>query len=493
MISQVENVEAHALRRQGWSISAIARHLGRDRKTVRAYLSEQREPGVRARTVPDSFTAFAPYVAQRLAEDPHVWAVVLFDEVVAAGFTGSYPTFTRQLRQRGLRPACGACTPTKGRPAAIIEHPPGAETQWDWVDLPSPPAAWGWGKTARLLLGTLPRSGRWRACLSQATVQPHPVEGLDRVTRALAGVSRDWRLDRMATVVHPASGDVTASFAAVARRYAVTVAICPPRRGNRKGAVQKAIHGAAQRWWRTLPEDLTVEQAQASIDAFCAGVIDPRMRIIDGTRKSIAEHAGDEPLRPAPLVPFPATISETRLVSAQALVAWRGNRYSLAPAGAGLVVRTDSRRQAPPRQDAHPHQRRHGRIAARDARERRRASRRRHRHGRLHGSRQRKEHPAMTPPIAPATAEQAAAYQRLRGHLAALKLSTAAEHLPAVLDAARAERLTVTVTAAAALLDRLLHRSVVINLDGASYRLREHQARNETLRATTTGTRQPLQ
>lgn len=60
MISQGENVEAHALRKQGWSISAIARHLGRDRKTVRAYLSEQREPGVRARTVPDSFTAFAP-------------------------------------------------------------------------------------------------------------------------------------------------------------------------------------------------------------------------------------------------------------------------------------------------------------------------------------------------------------------------------------------------------------------------------------------------
>jgi len=47
-------------------------------------------------------------------------------------------------------------------------------------------------------------------------------------------------------------------------------------------------------------------------------------------------------------------------------------------------------------------------------------------------------------------------------------------------------------TVAAALLDRLLHRSVVLNLDGDSYRLREHHARNETLRATTTGTRQPL-
>ncbi|MBV9142480.1 MAG: IS21-like element helper ATPase IstB [Pseudonocardiales bacterium] len=48
-------------------------------------------------------------------------------------------------------------------------------------------------------------------------------------------------------------------------------------------------------------------------------------------------------------------------------------------------------------------------------------------------------------------------------------------------------------TVAAALLDRLLHRSVVLNLDGDSYRLRDHHARTDTLRRTTTGnTRRPL-
>ena len=47
-------------------------------------------------------------------------------------------------------------------------------------------------------------------------------------------------------------------------------------------------------------------------------------------------------------------------------------------------------------------------------------------------------------------------------------------------------------TVAAALLDRLLHRSVVLTLDGDSYRLRDHHARADTLRATTTGTRHPL-
>jgi DNA replication protein DnaC len=47
-------------------------------------------------------------------------------------------------------------------------------------------------------------------------------------------------------------------------------------------------------------------------------------------------------------------------------------------------------------------------------------------------------------------------------------------------------------TVAAAMLDRLLHRSVVINLEGDSYRLRGHQAAADQLRQATTGNRQPL-
>ena len=43
MLTQEDDIDAHALRR-GWSISAIARHLGRDRKTIRAYLTGERSP-----------------------------------------------------------------------------------------------------------------------------------------------------------------------------------------------------------------------------------------------------------------------------------------------------------------------------------------------------------------------------------------------------------------------------------------------------------------
>ena len=38
---------------------------------------------------------------------------------------------------------------------------------------------------------------------------------------------------------------------------------------------------------------------------------------------------------------------------------------------------------------------------------------------------------------------------------------------------------------AAAMLDRLLHRSVVFNIDGDSYRMRAHRARSERLRPRT--------
>ena len=84
--------------------------------------------------------------------------------------------------------------------------------------------------------------------LAPSTYQAHLIDGLDRVTRGLGGVPERWRFDRMATLCHPASGRVTASFASVAKHYGFGVDICPPRRGNRKGVVGKPIHGAAQRW-----------------------------------------------------------------------------------------------------------------------------------------------------------------------------------------------------------------------------------------------------
>jgi transposase len=338
MLTREDDIDAHALHKRGWKITAIAKHLGRDRKTIRAYLRGERIPGQRVRSAPDPFEPFVAYCAARLTEDPHLWASALKDELTDLGFTGSYPTLTRQLRARALRPACEACRPAVGRPVAVIDHPPGEETQWDWVELPDPPPAWGWGKQAHLLVGALSHSGRWRGVLAESEQQPHLIDGLDRVTRALGGVSRTWRFDRMATVCHPASGRVSASFAAVAKHYGASVVICPPRRGNRKGVVEKANHVAAQRFWRTLPDDVTVEQAQARLDQWCARRGDTRIRATADGKHSVATVAAREPLAPVPAAPFPAELVVARTVSAQALVAYAGNFYSVAPELARATV-----------------------------------------------------------------------------------------------------------------------------------------------------------
>jgi len=67
---------------------------------------------------------------------------------------------------------------------------------------------------------------------------------------------------------------------------------------------------------------------------------------------------------------------------------------------------------------------------------------------------------SAAPAAEPMTGGQAAVYQRLRAHLAYLKLPTAAEALPTVLDAARTEQLSLT-----AALERLLEAEVTATED----------------------------
>ena len=362
MFTGNEDMEATALRAQGWSISAIARHLGRNRETIRNHLNGTRAPGVRRRAEPDPFEVFVPYVRERLREDPHVWASALYDEVVALGFTLSYPSFTRGVRSRGLRPHCEACAGVKGRATIEIEHPPGEEIQWDWVELPEPP--WG-DDDAHLLVGALPCSGKFRGVFAESEDQAHLIEAMDGVLRRLGGNARRWRVDRMATVVDPKTGVVQPSFLPVAKHYGASVVACPPRRGNRKGSAEKSIHFATQRFWRTMTAT-NIDDAQRQFDRFCERTGDCRPRSIakleelvgqepavtflaerGRRRPRVEDLAGLERLAPLPAACYPATIEEHNSVGPSALVPFEGNAYSVPPGLIGAEVTVRHRLGAP--------------------------------------------------------------------------------------------------------------------------------------------------
>ena len=346
MISRGEDVEAQALKNRGWSVSAIARHLGRDPKTIRAYLSGEREAGVRWRSVPDPLEPYKAYLSSRFADNAHIWATALFDEVSALGYAQPYVSFARQLRLAGLRPHCEACAGVGGRETIEIDHPAGDEIQWDWFHRRAP-----WGGTANVLLGALSHSGRFRGVLAERVDQAHLVEAMDGVLRRLGGTTRVWRTDRLATVIVPGTAEVQASFAPVAKHYAAIVEPCPPRRGNRKGVVEAAVRFACGRWWRTMTATTMVE-AQASLDRFCVTIADARLRspgaLLEAPAKgsrprwpSVAELADAEPLAALPAAPYPATVEVTATVGDNASVAFRGNRYSVAPglSGTELILR----------------------------------------------------------------------------------------------------------------------------------------------------------
>jgi len=334
MLTQGEDVEAHALRERGWSISAIARHLGHDRKTVRGYLSGARQPGVRRSSAVDPLAVVEDYIGLRFADDCHVWASALYDEVVPLGYTLSYPTFVRQIRLRGLRPHCEACRGVKGRDTIEIDHPAGEEIQWDWFERRNAP----WGGTAYVLLGTLPHSGRIRGVLAESLDQAHLIEAMDKVMRRLGGTAHVWRTDRLATVIVPGTRDVQPSFAPVAKHYRAIVEPCPPRRGNRKGSVESSVRFCSGRWWRTLTAT-DPESAQISLDRFLATTGDARpRRDSQGDRTTVGALADTEPLMPLPWAPYPATICVERTVADNATVAFRGNRYSVPPGMTGTLL-----------------------------------------------------------------------------------------------------------------------------------------------------------
>lgn len=331
MLSEEDDVEIAALARRGWSVSAIARHTGRDRKTVRKYLKgtgPAREPA------PSCLEPFREYLTARLVEDAHVDGSVLFREAVGLGFDRSYVTFVRQLRLLGLRPRCEACRTGRHGVTTVIGHESGEEIQWDWLELSETP----WGEPAYVLVGALSFSGKCRAVICEGQSFAHLAEAIDGVLRRLGGTSRAWRTDRMATVVYPGSDRITAQFAQLAKHYGVEVWVCPARRPQRKGVVEAAIKYVTRSWWRTAPVS-SLGQAQADLDRWALAVSDRRKR----QATTIGQIAAQEPLLSLPAGAFPALLEAERVVSRTAMVAFEGNRYSVPPGLVGATVTVRAR------------------------------------------------------------------------------------------------------------------------------------------------------
>jgi len=92
------------LHQQGLSVSAIARQLCVDRKTVRSAIAKGLEPPKYKTRAPRSriTDSFEPYLKERLAAYPGLTAVRLWREVKERGYAGGYSVLRDRVRD--LRP-----------------------------------------------------------------------------------------------------------------------------------------------------------------------------------------------------------------------------------------------------------------------------------------------------------------------------------------------------------------------------------------------------
>jgi transposase len=96
-----EIVLIHDLKRQGLSVSAIARKVGLDRKTVRRHLERGMEPPVYGPRAPRprQLAPYEAYLRERIAAWPDLTGKRLLREIRELGYGGCYSVLTDFLRE----------------------------------------------------------------------------------------------------------------------------------------------------------------------------------------------------------------------------------------------------------------------------------------------------------------------------------------------------------------------------------------------------------
>ena len=180
----------------------------------------------------------------------------------------------------------------------------------------------------------------------------------------------------MATVVDPKTGDRPAELRARGQALRVERRRLSAPAGQPQGKVEKSIHFATQRFWRTMTAT-TIDEAQRQLDRFCERIGDKRPRShrqarraasarrppsrswprADGSVRAWATWPNSKRLRPLPPPVTRRPIEEHNTVGPSALVAFEGNAYSVPP---GLIGAEVTRAPSP------GHRRHRDRLARRD-------------------------------------------------------------------------------------------------------------------------------
>jgi transposase len=316
------------LHRQGLSVSAIARRVGIDRKTVRKYVERGLEPPIyQARQPrPGKVAPFHPYLRERVAAYPDLTGSRLHREIRDLGYAGGYTAVKDFLRS--VRPSSPSGFEVR------FETLPGRQAQVDFAhfrtvfaDEPSVErVVWLFSLVlghSRMLWGRfVPQQDL------QTLLRCHAA-----AFEALQGAPSEILYDRMRTVFSredPEAGHIVYNRTLVefARHYGYLPKACQAYRAKTKGKVERPFRYIREdfflgRSFRNLG-DLN-DQFRQWLDQVA------NVRTHATTQRVVSEHFAEERprLQPLPAGPFQAVLRLERRITRDGMVSVDGNLYSV--------------------------------------------------------------------------------------------------------------------------------------------------------------------
>jgi transposase len=269
MMNQETYMRINDLHQQDWTLKEISEETGWHPVTIKNHLGNGGPP--KRREVSDELRVMNARWCGRIDalidKWPRLLGISVFHRLRAEGFTGGYSTVTTYLRKvRGPRFRAA------DRVSVPIHTDPGEEAQFDFCDLNSVAASWGW-TTPLFCFGMILSWSRQRIWWFSTSQDRHNTfEGVARFFDAVGGVPAACRTDRMGALGRSQGARFvlhapTIEFAA---HHGTKITSCKAGDAKRKGKVERPFRQLRETFLPELevdgvPADLNELNARAEV------------------------------------------------------------------------------------------------------------------------------------------------------------------------------------------------------------------------------------
>jgi transposase len=329
LIGQQQWEAVHALSAAGRGVSAIARELDLDRKTVRSCLRQPAWKPYSREVAASQLDAHRDWLAVRACQVNYSARIVWQELRSTRGFSGSYEIVKRAMRPLRMAAAVAALTQRR------FETAPGEQGQCDWGQLTV--TMGGTRVRIHVFVMTLGYSRRGYAEGFLHERMPNLLAAHENAFAHFGGRCETLLYDRMRTVVLGTTSDadgrkvpkLNETFHSFAEHWGFTPRLCQPYRAQTKGKVESGVKYLKRNFapGRTFVD---LDDFNAQLAAWQGEVAD--LRVHGTTHQRPIERFVDEAKALVPTTGHPSFLQamvRERVVADDWLVAIEANRYSV--------------------------------------------------------------------------------------------------------------------------------------------------------------------